>query len=168
MEHWLVTLGAGQNDAVLDWAARHADGHAALEVIASGLEVADPRAAILRAASRLQARCPGVPRALRTVPRSVAEELAGSSSVDLVVLGSPCGPLNGTETDRMLSLLGACRSPVVLVPGEGCADDAEPRVIVWPAAGGRPPTALRAAVQSGRDVVRVERAAIPSPIGARP
>ena len=168
MEHWLVPLGPGQNDAALDWAARHAEGRAALEVIASGLEVADPRAAVLRAASRLQAVRARVPRALHTVPRSLAEELAGSASVDLVVLGSPCGPLNGIETDRVLGLLGACRSPVVLVPGDGSGDDAEPLMIAWPAEGGLPPTELRAAVQSGRGVVRVERAPVPAPIGARP
>ena len=140
MEHWLVALGPGQNDAVLEWAARHAEGRAALEVIASGLEVADPRAAVLRAANRLLATRARVPRALHTVPRSLAEELAGSASVDLVVL----------------------------VPGAGSDDDAEPLVITWPASGGRPPAALRAAVQGGRGVVRVERAPHPAQIGVRP
>lgn len=119
MEHWLVALGSGQGDAALDWAGRHADGCAALDVVASGLEIPDPRAAVLRAAARLEAICPQVPRALHMVPHSLADELSLRDSVDLVVLGAPTGPLDAAEAERMLGLLEVCRSPVVLVPAAG-------------------------------------------------
>ena len=157
MEHWLVVIGAGQGDAALDWAARRAQGRAALEVIASGLEIPDPRGAVLRAADHLQAASSRVPRALHMVPRSLADELSRCDNVDLVVLGSRCGPLSTAETDHVLGLLAACPAPVVLVPGEGQANEVEPRLILWPATGRRPPAGLRAAVRSGREIVRVER-----------
>ncbi|HEU0207199.1 MAG TPA: hypothetical protein VFQ74_10985 [Pseudolysinimonas sp.] len=166
MEHWLVALGSDQGDAALDWAARHAGRRAALEVIASGLEIPDPRAAVLRAADVLEATCPRVPRALHAVPYSLAEELARYDSVDLVVLGSPTGPLAAADTNRVLGLLRVCRSSVVLVPA-GAAGDTAPRDVAWPAAGRRPPAALRAEVRSGRDILRVVRTSAASPLGPR-
>lgn len=162
MEHWLVVVGEGQGDAALDWAARRAEGCAALEVIASGLEVRDPRGLVLRAAKRLQAASSRVPRALHMVPSALIDELA-RCSVDLVVLGSSPGPLSRAETDRMVRLLRVCRSAVVLVPGDA-ADDGEPEVIAWPAPGRRPPAGLRARVRRARGPLRVER----GPIAAVP
>jgi len=156
IEHWLVALGARQGDAALDWAARRAGGRAALEVIASGLEIPDPRAEVLHAAACLNASCPRVPRALHVVPRSLADEFAQRDGVDLVVLGLPSGRLTAIETNRVLGLIRVCRSPVVLVPGAG-SGAAEPREIVWPATGRRPPVALRDAVRDGRDALRVVR-----------
>jgi len=169
MEHWLVAIGPGQSDAALDWAARHAKGRAALEVIASDLEVPDPQAAILRAEARLRAARSSVPRALHAVPTSLADQLARRESVDLVVLGSPRGPLGAGEIDRVLSLVRLCRSPVVLVPVDGPVEglvdgpaDDEPRVIEWPEAHRRPTAGLRAQVGSGRGVVRIERPPAPA------
>jgi hypothetical protein len=116
LEHWLVALDSGQGDAALEWAGRHAGRRAALDVVASGLEIPDPRAAVLRAAARLEAICPRVPRALHVVPHSLADELSRSDSVDLVVLSAPAGLLEAADAERVLGLLQVCRSPVVLVP----------------------------------------------------
>lgn len=162
MEHWLVALRSGWNDAALDWAARHADGRAALEVIASGLDLADPHGAVERAAGRLQAAHAPMPRALHMVPRSLLEELGREAPVDLIVLGARGGLLDRVETDRILALLGACRSPVVLVPrteADGIGDASEPRPFDWPLGSRRPPAELRATVRAGRDAVRVVRSA---------
>jgi len=156
VEHWLVVLGSRQGDGALDWAGHHAGRRAALEVIASGLEIPDPRAAVLRAAESLETTCPRVPRALHVIPYSLADELALCDTVDLVVLGSPAGPLTAAETNRLLGLVRVCRSPVVLVPAGGTAEP-EPRVITWSAAGRRPPAELRAAVRGGREILRIER-----------
>lgn len=156
MDHWLVALGPQQGDAALDWAAHHAGGRAALEVIASGLEIPDPRAAVLRAADRLESICPRVPRALHVVPHTVAEELARRESVDLVVLGAPDGPLGATETNRLLRLVRLCGSPVVVVPREATGE-AEPQNVIWPSTDRRAPAVLRAAVRNGRDAVRIVR-----------
>jgi hypothetical protein len=161
MEHWLVALGPEPDDAALEWAARHAEGRAGLEVIVSELEAADPRGRILRAADRLEARQVRVPRAFHVVPQFLPEELARCESADLVIVGSAGRQPGAQEADRLLGVIRACRAPVVVVAG-GADDDGPPRDIVWAAPRHRPPGALVDAVLSGRESLRVVRSAIPS------
>ena len=117
MEHIVVTIRPDQGPGVVSWALRHARAcGGALEIIASGLEWADPHGALLGVGLQLIAAGSDVPFAMRTVAVGMPVALAQSAAgVDLVVLGTGSGRRDRAEAGALLAMASAsviCHSPV--------------------------------------------------------
>jgi len=124
MEHIVVTIRPDQGPGVVSWALRHARAcGGALEIIASGLEWADPPGALLGVGLQLIAAGSDVPFAMRTVAVGMPVALAQSAAgVDLVVLGTRSGRRDRAEAGALLAMASASACPVVIVPADWRAD----------------------------------------------
>ncbi len=135
-----MAVRPGQGPGVITWALRHARAcRGALEIIASGLEWADPHVVLRGVGYQLLAAGSDVPVAMRTVAPGMADALAQARArsagqptggVDLIVLGSRSGRLDRTEAVALIAIAAASACPVVIVPADWRAESNDEAAII--------------------------------------